>query len=267
MTMERSGTTPEAPALSRFQDDFAHALLGAVRGEPPSPAIDALIRQAGFAVYRNTVVKGCADALLAQFPAVTRLVGEEWMRAAAIAYASVELPSTPVLLDYGASFPDFLRSFEPARALPYLADVARLDRAWTEAHVALDAPVLDSASLGALDPDVLAAMRLVPHPAARALWFEAQPIYTLWSRNRDPDVEAIGEVDWVGEGALVTRPEGAVRWCALSRAGASFFAACAAGATMEEALGRALDADPACDPRSAIEPLFAQGAFRAREVT
>ena len=36
-------------------------------------------------------------------------------------------PPQPVLAEYGAGFPDFVADYEPARGLPYLADVARLD--------------------------------------------------------------------------------------------------------------------------------------------
>ena len=37
----------------------------------------SLYGQPAFAVYRNTVMKACIDALQANYPAVTRLVSEE----------------------------------------------------------------------------------------------------------------------------------------------------------------------------------------------
>jgi len=105
-------------ALARFQDDFAHALLAPagrlVTTIPPEMA--ALAAQPAFAVYRNTVMKGCIDALQANFPAVTRLVGEEWLRAAAAIHVRDALPADPTLLRYGAAFADFLARFEPAAA-------------------------------------------------------------------------------------------------------------------------------------------------------
>ena len=56
--------------LSTFQNGFSAALL--------SPAVDApwlsaLESQPGFAVYRNTVFKGCIDALQANYPTVCQL--------------------------------------------------------------------------------------------------------------------------------------------------------------------------------------------------
>ncbi len=110
-------TTLLAPvtALARFQDDFAHALLAT--DDAVSPVLAAVIAQPAFAIYRNTVMKGCIDALQANYPAVTRLVGEEWLRAAAVVYVRDALPALPMLLDYGADFADFLTQFEPAAEL------------------------------------------------------------------------------------------------------------------------------------------------------
>ena len=43
-------------------------------------------------------MKGCIDALQANYPAVTRLVGEEWFRAAAAVYVRQAPPTNPMLL-------------------------------------------------------------------------------------------------------------------------------------------------------------------------
>jgi hypothetical protein len=53
----------------------------------PNHAADAAAR---FKVYRNTVLKGCVDALAANFPTVLRLVGEDWFRAAALIHVCAE---------------------------------------------------------------------------------------------------------------------------------------------------------------------------------
>ncbi len=133
-----------AGPLQRFQDEFARALLVedcAAAGI--APEIARLAAQPAFAVYRNTVMKGCIDALQANYPSIARLVGEEWFRAAAALYARSNLPRHPTLADYGADFVGFLAAFAPAADLPYLPGVARLDRFWTEAHTAHDEPPLD----------------------------------------------------------------------------------------------------------------------------
>jgi hypothetical protein len=178
--------------LARFQDRFVRTLLA-----PELPAPGA------FAVYRNTVMKGCIDALQANFPAVARLVGEEWFRAAAAVYARANPPRVPMLVEYGAAFPAFLESFAPAAELPYLPAVAKLDRFWTEAHVARDEPALQQ----------LEGPPFRIHAAARWAWF-ALPAYTIWSRNREERRE-LGDIEWRAEGALITRPRDAVQWIGL----------------------------------------------------
>ena len=194
--------------LRQFQDRFAGALMAA----DPAQAGE-LARQPGFGVYRNTVMKGCIDALQANYPVVARLVGEEWFRAAAAVYARAYLPSSPALLEYGEHFSAFLAAFEPAAGLPYLPGVARLDRFWTEAHMASDAP----------------PRGLRPHASARWAWFDAQPVFTIWQRNRAPGPVDESDIDWRGEGALVFRARDAVEWLPLDAGGCALLDARAEG--------------------------------------
>ncbi len=245
-------------ALARFQDAFARALF---LDSPPADGIVAgLASQPPFAVYRNTVMKGCIDALQANFPAVTRLVGEEWFRAAAFEYARSEPPAEPSLLAYGASFPDFLAAFAPAAEIAYLPAVARLDRLWTEAHVASDAPVLDRAALTRLDPDTLGDAVLLPHPAARRAWFADAPIRTIWQRNREAG-GGEGDIEWKSEGALLTRPHGAVRATAIDAAQSRFLAVCSRGDTIGRALDAALEAEANANLVRLVSGLVEVGAF------
>ena len=170
--------------VAAYQDAFAAALLADGAVASPSPMVERLRRQPGFAVYRNTVMKGCIDALQANFPTAERLVGRSGCARPLPCLRTGSCRPQPSLLVYGEEFPSFLAAFEPAREFPYLADVARVDRLWTEAHVAADAPVLDAATLAALPPSAMALFGLRPHPAARWMWSDDWPIHTLWSRNR-----------------------------------------------------------------------------------
>lgn len=252
-------------ALGRFQDGFARALLAV--DEAPPPAMAALVGQPAFAVYRNTVIKACIDALQANYPAVNRLVGEEWMRAAAAVYARRSLPGLPMLLEYGADFAGFLSEFEPAAELPYLPGVARLDRCWTEAHIAATEEPLNRESVARLAGGNFYRLRLQPHAAARWMWCSEAPAYTIWSRNRS-DVQDDTEIEWHAEGALLTRPRDAVMWRPLDRAGCAFLDACAAGGTVANAVQSALDLDPAADLSRLMAMLLEAGAFsRVHEQT
>ncbi len=244
-----------------YQDAFAAALLADDPAASPCPMVERLRRQPGFAVYRNTVMKGCIDALQANYPTVERLVGEEWLRAAAGVFARRQLPSQPSLVLYGEEFPSFLAAFEPAREIPYLADVARVDRLWTEAHVAADAPELDAATLAALPPSAMSSFGLRLHPAARWTWSDDWPIHALWSHNRSREADFEAPMEWIGEGVLVTRPLGPVRVEAFARGGVALLDACRAGVSIEEAVQCALDAQTDVDLAGLVRLLLQAGAF------
>lgn len=191
-----------------------------------------------FAVYRNTALRACVDALAANYPAVLRLVGDAWFRAVAADYARAHPPHDERLLLYGEQFPGFVHAAAAAHDLPYLGEVAQLDRCWTEAHVAADAPVLHAQALAAIlekAPNALARLVLVPHPAARWRWCAHAPAFTIWSRDRAP--QAFDETPhWQAEGALLTRPGGAVQWQAASFAACTLLDRCADGVALPEAL-------------------------------
>jgi hypothetical protein len=245
--------------LSAFQDAFAQALS---IGAAPDSTVAALTTQPGFSVYRNTVTKGCVDALVANYPAVARLVGDEWFRAAAAVFVRQSPPHCPMLAKYGDAFPDFLATFEPATELPYLPDVARLDRFWTEAHVAPDQAPVAAGAIAIVEPHLLGRTVLRPHASARWKWFAEQPIFSLWRCNReDANVDALRTLVWRGEGALVVRPYATVEAVELSAGGCAFIDACAAGASLSDAGLAALDAQHDIDLAALIAQLLHVGAF------
>lgn len=250
--------------LAGFQDAFAAALLAP--GEVAELA--GLTSQPGFAVYRNTVMKGCIDALQANYPAIDRLVGAEWFRAAAAIYARANLPRHASLLDYGTDFAAFLAGFEPGAEFPYLCDVARLDRFWGEAHAARNEPALSAAAVASLSHEELGRTVVRPLASARWAWFAEHPAYSIWRRNRfraeDPAVEAAA-IPWQGEGALVLRPDATVEHLALDAAGCTFLEACAAGRDLAAAGLEALERDPNADLARLMQTLLEAGAFAERE--
>ena len=240
-------------SLASFQSGFVKALF-----EPDDDA--ALTRQPAFAVYRNTVMSGCIDALQANFPSVVRLVGVDWFRAAAATYVRAQPPSDGRMLFYGETFAEFLARFEPAVDIPYLADVARLDRFWIEAHTAQDAASVDGAWLASLSAQALGALRLGVHPSARWRCFTDMPIYSIWERNR-LELEATDEFVWQGEGALLTRPVDHVTWRHITPGGAAFLDACAQGSLLAQAAGASLDAQPDVDIANLLAQLLGAGAL------
>ena len=250
--------------LSPFLDGFA----AAVRGAPPPGAawLAPLLAQPGFAVYRNTGPLGLREALRANYPTVLQLVGQPCFDALADAFATASPPGDGRLMAYGEGFAAHLREQPALQDMPYLGAVAQLDRAWTECHLAADAPYLPHDALNALtalDGAGLAQARLRPHPAARWLWSPQHPAFTLWQRHR-AGLAIDAPLDWHGEGALLARPDGAlgaVRWWPLPHAGCVLLDHCAAGAPLGAAAGAALAADPAAPLPATVALLLRAGAF------
>lgn len=243
-------------SLGTFQDAFVEALY-----RRPAPALQGLTTQAAFEVYRNTVLKGCVDALCDNFPTVERLVGTDWIRAAAAIHARETPPDDARLVLYGESFADFLTTFEPARELPYLGAVARLDRLWTEVFVAPQEAMLDLASLAGMTASDLAAGYLEPRACVRWRWFSEQPVYSIWRYNREA-LPIPEELPWQGEGALLVGHAEGVAWHALEAGGCAFLDACAGGSDLDRASALAFQAQPDLDFHDLIVRLIGAGVFR-----
>ena len=245
--------------LAAFQDAFATAL--AERSAAPIAAWlpEGQTDPAGLAVYRNTIAKGCVDALAANFPTVASLVGEDWFRAAAALFAAEHPPTTAALLAYGEGFPRWLWRFPPAADTPYLSMIAWMDWRWTLALFAEEAEPLDAQAF-ALAPEALAAARPRLHPSLTFAW-PGNGLPALWLAARRPDPGEL-ELPDTPQGILIVRPHDAVNSRVLDLAGFTFLHAIATdGATLGEAITAAGDADPAADLAALFAALIADGVF------
>jgi hypothetical protein len=250
--------------LAQFQATFAAGLLAS---EPPADlayaARDADLPER-YAVYRNNVVTALAGAVVKNHPVVERLVGAEFLRGAAVAFVRADPPRESDLTLAGQGFAEFLRAFPPARELPYLPDVARLDRAWLEALFSADASPLAAADLASLAPDEIAALAPGLAPGARVV-ASRFPAYTIWRACRDGDAAPI-RLDAGAETALIWRASGPVRDSSvrhrrLSPGEAAFVQAIGQGATLNDAGAAALAADPEFDLSAAFAGLLAASAL------
>jgi hypothetical protein len=80
-------------------------------------------------------------------------------------YVRAAPPTSPLLLDYGRDFPDFIERYEYAQSVPWLADVARIERAWLDAYHAPDVQPLMPHELAAIPSERVPNTVLKPHPA------------------------------------------------------------------------------------------------------
>jgi hypothetical protein len=241
---------------------FAAALLDA---DAPCPA--GLTAWNGsdparrFAVYRNNVIVSLVDALADTFPVTLELVGDQFFRAMAGIFVRGAPPGSVLLAEYGTGFPDFIAAFEPARSVPYLADVARLEMLRVRAFHAADAdPVTPEQVARALaDPERLPALRATCHPSLGVL-SSRYAIVSLWAAH-----QGIGDLARVDpdfpETALAVRAGLEVQVVSLPPGGDVLVAGFASGLPLGVAAARAASAHADFDLTLQLALLLRHGAL------
>jgi hypothetical protein len=212
-------------------------------------------------VYRNNVTVTLIDALAATFPAVQRITGVEFFRAMARSHVRAAPPTSPLLFEYGRDFPACIERYEPAHDLPWLADTARIERAWLDAYHAVDMPPLSPNVLASVPSDRLADLVFAGHPAARVVR-SAYPAVAIFVMNRvEGSVTPLRSS--AAEDALITRPDMEVVVRLLPPGGAAFLKSLMDGETLGAAAAAALAETPSFDLPVNIAGMIEAGVFTA----
>lgn len=227
-------------------DEDASALLA---GRVPADRLD---------IYRNTFIIGATNALRLSYPAVHRLVGQDFFAGAAAVFIAGNPPQSANLGHYGAELPGFLQHFPAAAGLAYLPDVARLEWAVSRAIHAADRAPLALSELAALAPQDHGALRFVPHPSISLLRV-SYPVDVIWCAVLDRDDAALAALDLhpAPIHLMVQRLPTGVEVMRLDQSEWLFAAALCAG----QPLQAALDSVPGLDATAQIASHLAAGRF------
>lgn len=241
---------------------FAQALLSAEsicpEGLCSSNGADPASR---FAVYRNNVQGSLINALAEAYPVLAQLVGQTFFNAMARLYVQDYPPYSPLINDYGQDLADFIQGFAPAATLPYLADMARLERLRVEAYHAADAEPLQPVQLLAAmnQPDRLGQLCLQLHPSLRTL-HSAFAVVSLWAAHQSDAAWPAFDLHQ-SQHALVLRDALEVRVIALDAGSATFIDSLRHHWPLEIAAAYALDAQADFDLGQCLGLLLAHGAL------
>jgi hypothetical protein len=251
--------TEEKPQPS-FAAVFAQGLTDPGRATPVDvvgPRGKAAIKR--YNVYRNNVTVSLINALAATYPAVQRITGVEFFRAMARFHVRATPPTSPLLFEYGRDFPAFIEGYENAQDMPWLADTARIERAWLDAYHAADAPPLSPDVLAAVPSDRLGDLVFTAHPAA-SIAQSAYPAVSIFAMNRvqGPVTPLRSNA---AEDALITRPEMEVSVRLLPPGGAAFLKTLIDGGTLGTAASTAFAETPAFDLPANIAGMIEAGVF------
>ncbi len=242
--------------------DFAAALL-----DPQRPCPDGLFSANGadpasrFAVYRNNVQSSLINALTDSYPVVSQLVGDEFFRAMAQLYVQTSAPCSPLINDYGNDFAEFIEHFAPAASVPYLADVARLERLRVMAYHAADANAVEPAQIAATlgTPEALAELRIHLHPATFTL-NSTYAVVALWAAHQT-DTPPQNLEPYHPQSALVLRNAMEVEVFAIDVGTAAFIRSLQNDCPLGQAVADALSAAPAFDLSQCLALLIRHNAI------
>jgi putative DNA-binding protein len=221
---------------------------------------------AGLSIYRNNVRSALTRVLGDTFPVVRRLVGEDFFGYLAHEYFHSAPPTSPLVSHYGDRLPAFLVAFEPVKPLPYLADVARLERLWLEAYHAAEACPLAPDTLVDLVGEDVGEARFSLHPSLHLLQ-SPYPVASIWEHNRtvkgnEEKLEPL-KLKSGGESILIVRPETEVNVVGTCEAIFHVIKALLDGQTVAGALEAGLSVEPGLDVTVALQTLFANSLIVA----
>lgn len=220
-----------------------------------------------FLIYRNNYIVSLVDALADTFDVTRQLVGEEFFRAMARLYAYAHPHRSPMMVSYGADFPDFIQDFPPAAELPYLADVARLEYRRVVAYHAADVPGVESeAIVTALEDEIaLSTLTVTLHPSLSVLPSNAA-IASLWAAHHGFLLLSAVSPD-VAEVALILRNGLNVEVLQISEAAGVFICELQSGACFGRAAAEAMTVDADFELGSTLGLLLQKSAITALNQT
>lgn len=192
------------PSLHELQSAFVEAVFAA-RSTTPCRGLTPRTKCC-FEVYRNNTFANFTEALRAVYPAIERLVGDEFFAHAARRFVRDKPSTSGDLHRFGANFAEFLAALPACRDLAYLPDTARLEWLMHEAFHAADHPPLNLGRLAAVPPERYDALRFCLHPACRLLT-SPYPVHRIWQVNQSDTAET-ATVDLAEGGVhlLIARP-------------------------------------------------------------
>ena len=214
-----------------------------------------------FSVYRNNVMSSLINVLAGNFPVIEQLVGQRFFRAMAKEYVMQCPPDVPMMVKYGRSFAKFIHDFPPARSIPYLEDIAKLEFAIQESRHAADVQPIQLSKLINLieDQNKLNSTGLLLAPSTQLL-NSVFPLASIWFAHQ-PQAEI--QLNTIAldqaENVLLTRPQLDVDIHRIDLGMAKFINSLLKGLSVTQAAE--LASEFSFEPVAAIQRLIKQNAI------
>ena len=118
-------------------------------------------------VYAEAYFYRLLEVLKEDFPATLAVAGADRFHNLVTGYLIDYPPTEPSIFHAGQHFPAYLHTHPIADRVPFMGDLAGLERVVLESFHAADAPALDGAAMRAIAPEAWPAFAMRTHPATR----------------------------------------------------------------------------------------------------
>jgi hypothetical protein len=242
------------PSLRELQVSVMDALLGAglpsmggLIAGPPARA------ERRFGIYANTVRGNFRDALHATYPAIRRLVGEDYFCQTVWEFQRRHPSPSGDLSHCGEEFPGFLAQLHLDGEFMVLADVARLEWLIQESLLGAEHAPLDLQCLARVAPAAYDGLRFELHPTLRL--FESRfPALAIWEVNVGSDAEPpMIDLRSGADRIAIVRQRLQLKFHRLSAGEHCFLQAFARGESFKAAVDRGGETDAAFDATAALQ--------------
>lgn len=178
--------------LADLQVDFQdHLLRGGTAVERHVLGTARVPLETRLGIYRGAYRSRLGEALASNFPALAKLLDEDFHRLAEAYVATHDSPFFSIR-NYGDDLPRFLAAHEDYAGAPLLAELARWEWAMTGVFDAANAAVLGHEALARVEPREWAQLRFRWHPSVQRLalnWNVPQTWKALTGDSERPAVE------------------------------------------------------------------------------
>ncbi|GJL81974.1 MAG: DUF2063 domain-containing protein [marine bacterium B5-7] len=247
--------------LREFQQSFRRALFDPTS---TSPALRDQIVTHGLPaerrlnVYRNNMIASLTESLKATYPAVVKIVGDDFFKMLARRYIESSPSTCGDLHTFGDNFDKLVDSLPETRSLPYLADIARLEWGYHIVfHAVEDNPItLDALAEADIEPDQYDSIRFHFHPASMAI-SSRYPITNIWRfAINEADDDRTLDIDTGGENVLVARRDNEMEFQNMGDAEYRFVQSMISGLSLAECFAAGCEVNTEFDLSNALSQQF-----------
>lgn len=240
--------------LREIQRQFMQGILQGAQ-------VAGVLPPGALSIYANNAHVNFSQTLQLTYPAIGRLVGEDYFRQCAREFQKRHPSRSGDLQNVGQGFSDYLAVLHGADAYRYLADVARLEWAYQEALVESELAPLDLNRLAQIAPRDYLNLRFRLQPSAQLLE-SAFPILAIWEANvTNAPAENRIDLDAGADRLLLVRAFQGVRIHRLTGGELTFLTRLFARDAFGAAVEFTIDTDPAFDPSASLRKFVALRAI------